>query len=1076
MNVNERKFLIAVERGDLNTLKVLLNLTKRRLDINCCDPLARNALIIAIDNENLEMVKILIEAGIEVGDALLYAIDENFVEAVELLLDNEASTYKPGKLHSWEQVHENSTFSADMTPLILAAHRNNFEVIKILLDRGVALIPDPHDPRCNCKTCCTARSEDCLKHSRSRINAYRALASPCLMALSSPDPMLTAFELSAKLESLAMLEPEYKSDYLKLRAQCQTFATKLLDHTRTSKELEILLNYSEEYLDDHDHVNDGTCHDLCCQQGSLVYETFGSLSTASTSLVMDGSSSGYTEVSMSATPTFDTSYYYKINEGHLSESTTRTKRGAISAESSGKRYKRSSVMSRMHAKDSVLSLDSVTGRHESYKSHMRLARLRLAIHCKQKTFCAHPNIQELLATMWYENLPGFRRKNPIAQTIQVILIGIMFPVYSIAYLVAPKSKLGRYIKRPFIKFICHSASYITFLIVLILASQRVEAFYCWDTILSIFSREVSSTRNSPIFANDSDYNLFKQMGSGVDVRQSVDLFADTEINTLAALYKQLGANAGQTSARGLDSLTKIFEQLPASSKKRGTLPSPIEVLILIWVVSLIWAEIKQVRSLGMNYYKSDMWNTLDSVASGFYIGAIVLRFISYMQSNETSIEVAREHWQAYDPTLLSEGLFAAATIFSALKLVYIFSVNPYLGPLQISLGRMIIDIVRFSWIYILVLFSFACGMNQLLWYYADLERHQCLNITNYSLAQYYSSQRDSIQQQSTGKTLLSDGVKQSANSTTQSPPDEKFMEDAFSSSLEDDSLKPPVTLDDSCKTWRYFSNVFESSQTLFWATFGLVDLENFDLTGIRQYTRFWALLMFGCYCFINVIVVLNLLIAMMNHSYVKISKKSDIEWKFARTRLWMSYFDTGSTVPAPFNIIPSIKSTINATMFVTNMVTKFFSQLLTIRIPSSRKQEAKISCIPMANPAVKSSSSSTSSLSTSSLSSIEQQKASLNNAIGDESGTTIGYKSAYANSSCISNGSSSRFVPPSSRCSDQNRRCEMGKRNCNLTAKYRNVMRSLVRRYLVNEQRLVERKRELTEAKLNRWAKLNAFE
>ena len=33
-----------------------------------------------------------------------------------------------------------------------------------------------------------------------------------------------------------------------------------------------------------------------------------------------------------------------------------------------------------------------------------------------------------------------------------------------------------------------------------------------------------------------------------------------------------------------------------------------------------------------------------------------------------------------------QGLFAAANIFSSLKLVYIFSVNPYLGPLQVSTG------------------------------------------------------------------------------------------------------------------------------------------------------------------------------------------------------------------------------------------------------------------------------------------------------------------------------------------------------------------------------------------------------
>lgn len=1033
MNAVERKFLLAVERGDINTLKALLNSDRRGLDINCCDPLARNALVIAIDNENLEIVKILIEAGIRVGDALLYAIDENFVEAVELLLDHEQVNTNSGRRPSWEQDRENSFFSADMTPIILAAHRNNFEIIKILLDRRISRLPDPHEPQCDCESCQEARARDCLKHSRSRINAYRALASPCLMALSSPDPLLAAFQMSAKLENLAKMEPEYKEDYLRLRSQCQNFATRLLDYTRTSKEMEILLNYSDEYVDGKKQ-RQATMEDpnRTLQPQESMYEM--SLRTTTTSLDksnnsnssgMDGSLNDSYHSGQQFAPNYNIMFAKKV---------------------------------------SVLSLDSVTGRHESYRSDMRLARLKLAIQCKQKTFCAHPNIQELLATMWYENLPGFRRKNPFAQTLQILMIGFMFPVYSIAYLVAPHSKLGRYIKKPFIKFICHSASYITFLIVLILASQRVEAFYSWTSVMKLFSIQDSS-----VVTTETNLTLLKKMPA-----PTTD-YDDMEINALAALYKMGASQGGATTARGLESLSKIFEQLPASAKKRGTPPSPIEMVILLWVVALIWAEVKQVRVLGMNYYKADMWNILDSVASGFYIGTIILRIISYVESNEASNEVAREHWHAYDPTLLSEGLFAAATIFSALKLVYIFSVNPYLGPLQISLGRMIIDILRFSWIYMLVLFSFACGMNQLLWYYADLERHQCLNVTNYSLAQYYSAQHDkshspppldgsmivttrgmtsshnpflmehesqfaespsnlahllnvsnatlgfvtnvtsmpitttsgfseSSPVSTTASTLTTtlasatSPILAAAATTTTTPSstststtttttttttastvesdDEKIMEEALTASMEDDSSKPPVTIDDSCKTWRHFSNVFESSQTLFWATFGLSDLENFDLTGIRQYTRFWALLMFGCYCFINVIVVLNLLIAMMNHSYVKIWKKSDIEWKFARTRLWMSYFDTGSTVPAPFNIIPSLKSIVN----------------LGRRLPTTKNS------------------------------------------------------------------------PHAEICERQ------------LTMAYRNVVRTLVRRYLVKEQRTLEKKRELTEAKLNRWAKLNAFD
>lgn len=99
------------------------------------------------------------------------------------------------------------------------------------------------------------------------------------------------------------------------------------------------------------------------------------------------------------------------------------------------------------------------------------------------------------------------------------------------------------------------------------------------------------------------------------------------------------------------------------------------------------------------------------------------------------------------------------------------------------------------------------------------------------------------------------------------------------------------------------------------------------MEGIKSYTRFWGLLMFGSYCVINVIVLLNLLIAMMSNSYAMIDvcirrlyqnkipqplhslsqEQSDTEWKFARTKLWMSYFDNGATLPPPFNVLPSVK-------------------------------------------------------------------------------------------------------------------------------------------------------------------------
>jgi transient receptor potential cation channel subfamily C len=81
--------------------------------------------------------------------------------------------------------------------------------------------------------------------------------------------------------------------------------------------------------------------------------------------------------------------------------------------------------------------------------------------CRQ--FVAHPNVQQLLASIWYEGLPGFRRKNMVLQALEIVRIGIAFPVFSAMYIIAPHSKFGQTLRKPFIKFICHSASYFTFL-------------------------------------------------------------------------------------------------------------------------------------------------------------------------------------------------------------------------------------------------------------------------------------------------------------------------------------------------------------------------------------------------------------------------------------------------------------------------------------------------------------------------------------------------------------------------------------------------------------------------------------
>lgn len=88
LSAKERAYLTAVEKGDYAGVKQALEEAEiyYNINVNCLDPLGRSALLIAIENENLEVMELLLSHGVHMGDALLYAIRKEVVGAVELLL------------------------------------------------------------------------------------------------------------------------------------------------------------------------------------------------------------------------------------------------------------------------------------------------------------------------------------------------------------------------------------------------------------------------------------------------------------------------------------------------------------------------------------------------------------------------------------------------------------------------------------------------------------------------------------------------------------------------------------------------------------------------------------------------------------------------------------------------------------------------------------------------------------------------------------------------------------------------------------------------------------------------------
>ncbi|XP_072428082.1 short transient receptor potential channel 1 isoform X5 [Chiloscyllium punctatum] len=349
--IDEKLFLLACEKGDNYMVKKLLDEKFSELNINCVDVLGRNAVTIAIENENLDILQLLLDHGCQTTDALLVAINSEVVGAVDILLNHRprrsskptiafqmfteesmsilcnTSKYRPLIDPSlWiEQQHytklmqriQNPEYSTtmDVAPVILAAHRNNYEILTMLLKQDLSL-PRPHAVGCECTLCNAKNKKDSLRHSRN--------------------------------------------DYEELAQQCKTFAKDLLAQARNSRELEVILNHtsSDEPID---------------------------------------------------------------------------KRGLL-------------------------------------EERMNLSRLKLAIKYNQKEFVAQSNCQQFLNTVWFGQMAGYRRKHTCKKILTVLSVATLWPVLSLFYLLAPKSRVGRIIHTPFMKFIIHSASYFTFLLLLNLYS------------------------------------------------------------------------------------------------------------------------------------------------------------------------------------------------------------------------------------------------------------------------------------------------------------------------------------------------------------------------------------------------------------------------------------------------------------------------------------------------------------------------------------------------------------------------------------------------------------------------------
>ncbi|XP_039982390.1 short transient receptor potential channel 1 isoform X2 [Xiphias gladius] len=273
----------------------------------------------------------------------------------------------------------------------------------------------------------------------------------------------------------------------------------------------------------------------------------------------------------------------------------------------------------------------------------------------------------------------------------------------------------------------------------------------------------------------------------------------------------------------------------------------IDYLLILWIIGMVWSDVKRLWYEGLEDFLEESRNQLSFVMNSLYLATFAIKIVAHSKFKNVE-DTERKNWDAFHPILVAEGLFAFANVLSYLRLFFMYTTSSILGPLQISMGQMLQEFGKFLGLFLLVLFSFTIGLTQL----------------------YGKDQKD----------------------PDKNPPND--CEGIFCQQQSNDA----------------FHTFIGTCYALFWYIFSLAHVALFvtRISYTEELRSFVGAMIIGTYNIVVVIVLTKLLVAMLHKSFRQIANHEDKEWKFARAKLWLSYFDDKCTLPPPFNILPSPKT------------------------------------------------------------------------------------------------------------------------------------------------------------------------
>ena len=216
-------------------------------------------------------------------------------------------------------------------------------------------------------------------------------------------------------------------------------------------------------------------------------------------------------------------------------------------------------------------------------------------------------------------------------------------------------------------------------------------------------------------------------------------------------------------------------------------------------------------------------------------------------------------------------LYSVATTVSVIQLFYWFQLNDKLGPVVISASQVLLDVFTISSMYVIFLVAFSGGI--------------IFIIGTEKVAQSFRVQF----------------LRPYSNRSTEEP--------------------------------GYMYNFAKTMEVLFWQSLSPEDpqkgLAEKSLSSLSS-TIFIKTLM-AVFQTIIIIVFMNLLVAVMNATVQKIQEKKELYWMFARSSVWIRFFDDNCALPPPFNLITVLRLVVKSLLKLSARKRKYSNVPLSLK-------------------------------------------------------------------------------------------------------------------------------------------------